>query len=120
MNIKTDEDLCDLITDVDKFNKYIKNIVNTTIETTCRKVLLAIPALVIHHIKNEISYEKIKTTFFEANPELVTHQDILAVKLNDIGAASPEFSIEEIFRLAGIETKKELRKLTEVKNGKGI
>ena len=112
MKIKTDEELWEILGTRDKFNDYI----NLVVDLTCRKIMLAVPALVIHHIKNEQAYMKIKDNFFKLNPELINHQEILGQTLNEVSSEHSDYEIEKIFHLAGIEVKKKIRDLEENKN----
>jgi len=47
--IKTEEQLYDMLGNLDKFNTFLENYT----EHILRKIMLAVPALVIHHIKND-------------------------------------------------------------------
>lgn len=116
MKIKTDEELWEILGSIKKFNAFLAN----HDELLLQRVLLAVPALVIHHIKNEISYAKIKDKFFIANPELKAYEYLVAQKLNLVASEHSDWDINKVFNQAGIEAKKEIRKLGEVNNGKNI
>jgi len=116
MKIKTEEELYAIIGDLNKFNSFI----NSLIEYTTRKVMLAIPALVIHHIKNEHTYNKIKDDFFKKNPELIPYKPVFAQQLNMVAAEHSDWSIEQVFTQAGIESKVKIKKLLEDKNAKTV
>lgn len=113
MKITSEEELWEILGSLDKFNNFL----DVYAETLMRKIMLAVPALVIHHIKNEHKYEKIRKDFFIKNPELVQHKDVLAKQLNVVAAKNTDLGIDKVFELAGIETKKTLR---EANNGKII
>ena len=109
--IKSNDELYELLGDVDKFNTFLTNYT----ENLTRKIMLSVPALVIHHIKNEQNYIRIKDKFFDDNPELVNHKDVLAKQLNVIAAEHTDWTIEKVFQESGIEAKKIIRQILEEK-----
>lgn len=109
--IKTEEELYNILGNLDEFNNYI----NTIIETTTQRCMLAIPTLVMHHIQKEKEYNKIKEDFFQANPELLKHKDILGQEINKIAAKNSNWDIEKIFTQAGINAKVVIRNLNQEK-----
>jgi len=111
MKITSEEELWEILGSLDKFNNFL----DVYAETLMRKIMLAVPALVIHHIKNEHKYEKIRGDFFIKNPELVQHKEVLARQLNVTAAEHPDWLIEKVFTDAGIEAKKTIKKLLENK-----
>jgi len=112
--IKTNEELCEVLGSVEKFNDYMSNYT----EGILQKVMLAVPALVIHHIKNEHLYNKLRDDFFTSNPELEEYKPLLAQQLNIVAAEHPDWGIKEIFTESGIITKQLIRESLEVKNAK--
>ena len=112
MQIKTDEELWEVLGTLEKFNKFTSDLT----EQILQKVLLAVPALVIHHIKNEHSYNKLKDSFFLANPELINFKPVVAQQLNIVAAENPGWSIDQVFTQAGIKSKQVIRKSLEAKN----
>lgn len=105
--IKSDEELYEILGSVKNFNIFVANLT----ENILRNVMINIPALVIHHIKNEQSYKVIKEKFFKDNPELVEHTPIIAQQINLVAAEHPDWSIEEVFVETGIRSKEILRNL---------
>jgi hypothetical protein len=116
MQIKTDEELWEILGSVDKFNIFLSNYT----EFITRKVMLAAPALVIHHIKNEQNYNRIKEKFFIDNPELVIYKPVVAQELNKIAANHADWDIEKVFTQAGIEAKKIIKQSLEKKDGQKL
>lgn len=114
--INTEEELYDILGSLDKFNSFL---INYT-EHIMRKTMLSVPALVIHHIKNEQAYLIIKDKFFKANPELIEHKSIVAQQLNIIAAEHTDWTIEQVFNQTGLETKKIIRQILEEKNGQKL
>ena len=113
MLLKTNEELWEILGTVEKFNTFLSNYT----EFIARKVMLAVPALVIHHIKNEQSYNLIRDKFFKDNPELVEYKSVVAQELNKIAANHADWDIEKVFTQAGIEAKKIIKQALEIKNG---
>jgi len=105
MKIKTEEELWEILGSLEKFNSFLADFT----EAITRKVLISVPALVIHHIKNEHSYNKIKDTFFTANPELLAYQPVVAQQLNIVAAEHSDWDINKVFVEAGITAKKIIR-----------
>jgi len=116
MKIKTEKELYDMLGSLEKFNQFLVVLE----ENILRKNMLAVPALVIHHLKNEISYNKIKEDFFKKNPELIPHKPVFAQQLNIVAAEHVDWSIEQVFTQAGIESKVIIKKLLEEKNVKTV
>ena len=112
MKIKTEEELWEVLGSLDKFNIFL---VNYT-EHITRKIMLAVPALVIHHIKNEQNYIRIKDKFFNDNPELEDYKPVVAQQLNEIAAKHVDWSIEKVFEQSGIEAKKIIRQIMKEKS----
>ena len=113
MKIKTDEELWEILGTAEKFNIFLSNYT----EFISRKIMLAVPALVIHHIKNEQNYNIIKDKFFAANPELVDYKPVVAQELNKIAADHADWDVEKVFTHAGIEAKKIIKQALEAKDG---
>ncbi len=103
--IKNEQELYEMLGDFDKFQKFTKDFE----EKILRRVMITVPPLVIHHIKNEHTYNKIKDEFFLANPELVDHKQSFAQQLNIVASEHTDWTIQQVFDQAGIETKKILR-----------
>ncbi len=116
--VKTDEELYEILGSVKNFNIFISNLT----EHILRKVMISVPDLVIHHIKNEQSYKIIKEKFFTDNPELVNYKPVVAQCLNEVAAEHPDWGIEQVFVESGIRSKKTIRTFLaeEKKNGEGV
>lgn len=111
--IKSNGELWEILGDVEKFNSFLMNFR----ESIVRQAMLAVPALVIHHIKNEHSYNEIKNKFFDDNPELIKYKSIVANHLNVIASNHSNWSIEKVFTNAGIKAKKTIKQMMEDNNG---
>ena len=112
MKISTDEELWEVLGSLEKFNEFLGEYT----EFISRKIMLAVPALVIHHIKNEQNYTRIKDKFFVDNPELVNYKPVVAQQLNIIASENPGWSVEKIFEQSGIEAKKIIKRSLEKEN----
>ena len=107
--IKTNDELYEILGNVDKFNMFLTNFE----ENLTRKIMLSVPALVIHHIKNEQNYIRIKDKFFADNPELIGYKTVVAQQLNIVAAEHTDWTIEQVFNQSGIESKKIIRQMEE-------
>jgi len=116
MKIETEEELYEMLGSLEKFNGFLTNFA----EHITRKIMLAVPALVIHHIKNEHSYNKIKGEFFEKNPELVEYKEVVAKQLNIVASDHVDWTIEQVFQESGIEAKKIIKQILEEKDGQKL
>ena len=116
MKITTNEELWEVLGSLDKFNEFLGEYT----EFICRKVMLAVPALVIHHIKNELNYKRIKDKFFDDNPELVKYEPVVAQQLNIVAAENPGWSIEKVFNRSGIEAKKIIKQSLKEKENERV
>ena len=111
--IQTEEQLYEMLGSLDSFNIFLANYT----EHIVRKIMLAVPALVIHHIKNEQNYNLIKDKFFDSNPELLSYKPVVAQELNKIAANHSDWDVEKVFLHAGIESKKIIKQALEAKDG---
>ena len=114
--IKSNNELYELLGDVDRFNTFLTNYT----ENLTRKIMLSVPALVIHHIKNEQNYIRIKDQFFDSNPELKGYKTVVAQQLNNVAAEHPDWTIEQVFNQSGIESKKIIKTMLEETNGQKL
>ena len=110
--IKTEEELWEILGSLDKFNSFMGNFT----EHIARKIMLSVPALVIHHIKNEQNYIRIKDKFFSGNPELVKYKTVVAQQLNIIASEHTDWTVEQVFNQSGIEAKKIIKTMLEKKD----
>jgi predicted patatin/cPLA2 family phospholipase len=109
--INDNEKLYELLGDVEKFNGFLSNFA----EHILRKALMAVPALVIHHIKNETNYDRIKKEFFDKNPELLKYQQVVKQQLNVVAAEHTDWTIEQVFNEVGLQSKQLIRNILEEK-----
>ncbi len=105
---KSQEEYEEMITDYDKFNAYIDGVV----EVTVQRCMLAIPQLVIHHIKSEKDYAEAKDKFFTANPELLKHQQVVRQEITKVVNNHIDWDINQVFTQAGIQAKEVIRSKT--------
>lgn len=116
MQIKSEEELWEILGSLDKFNSFLLSIT----EDIKRDVMLSVPGLVVHHIELENKYKKIKENFFLKNPELIKYKDVVGIQLNKIAVEQPELKIEDIFTQAGIASKVIIKNLLEDKDEKKL
>ena len=112
MRIETEEELWEILGSLDKFNSYIEKIVNHTLQ----QCMLSVPAIVIHHIKNEQDYNRIKHDFFRNNPELEKYKPTVGKQLQILSAANPSWSVEKVFQETGLRAKDIIKQAKEGDN----
>jgi len=117
MIIKTEEELWEILGSLEKYNKHIEEVINHTLQ----QCMLSIPTIVVHHLKNEQKYDRIKTNFFKNNPELMNYKPIVAKQIQQISSDNPSWDVDKVFQEAGIKAKEEIKKANEgVYNGQRI
>ena len=104
MNL-TKEQHENLITDVDKFNKFLDDFT----EHIMQRVMLEIPALVSYHVREVSRIKTLREKFYQANPELKGKESLIIQAVNGISSKHPEMSREEVYREAGKEAKRLLK-----------
>jgi hypothetical protein len=112
MKIKTEEELWGILGNLDKYNAHIEAVINHTLQ----QCMLSIPAIVIHHLKNEQEYKKIKLGFFKKNPELEKYKPVVGKQLQILSAANPSWSVEKVFQEVGLRSKEIIRSAKEGDN----
>lgn len=112
MIIKTEEELWDILGSLDKYNTHIEAVINHTLQ----QCMLSIPAIVIHHLKNEQEYKKVKLDFFKKNPELKNYISVVGKQLQILSSNNPSWSVEKVFQEVGLRSKEIIKQAKEGDN----
>lgn len=88
-----------IITDVDKFNQFIKDYT----EIIMQRVMLDIPNMVLYHIKDIKEVEKLREKFYKDYPNLKDHKNILSKVVTRIAHDNPDWDRSKVFDTAGKE-----------------
>jgi hypothetical protein len=103
-----------IVTDYEKFNAFLKDYTEHIIQ----RVMLDIPHLVFHHIKEIQDMNKLRDKFFSDYPDLKDKAKYVNIAINKILQDHPDWDKARVFKEAGIEAKTIIMK--ENNNGQGI
>lgn len=103
-----------MITDVDKFNQFIKEYT----EVILQRVILEVPNMVLYHIQETQKTEKLKEEFYNDNPGLRDQPSLVVQSVNAVTSQHPEWDRRQVYKEAGLKANKILS--MEKSNGQGF
>jgi hypothetical protein len=103
-----------IITDYEKFNDFLKSYTEHIIQ----RVMLDIPHLVLHHVKEIQEMNKLRKKFFSDYPELKDKAKYVNIAVSRILQDRPDLDKAKVFEEAGPMARDIINK--EKNNGQGI
>lgn len=104
----------EVIFDVEIFNEFLEEFV----EAILQRVLLEIPNIVIHQIREVNEITRLRRQFFKDNPELIGKEGVLIQAVNKVASDNPAWSREKVYNEAALKAKEILK--WEKENVQGV
>ena len=102
----------DVIDSKEKFNDLLNMVRRGAIETAEKrvyeKVLTSIPELIMGYVNRKATVDSLVGEFFKANEDLKSVRKTVAAISNDVHAEHPDWTIQDVFKEAGVRTRKVL------------
>jgi len=111
-----DADLDTILSSKDDFNKFLSNVVNSTINTTTENIYKNLPSAVSSQVTQQNGLKAIVDEFYEANADLLPVRKTVAAVSNEVAGEHPDFTLQQIFEETEIRT----RKMLGLKKGEAV
>ncbi len=112
------QDSEDVFDDPKKFGKCLVDFANQVSQKTVVQTMLAVPEVIRHQTKEELSIQKTVDKFYSDNEDLKPLKATVAQVCNKVASEHPDYTLEEIFKESADRTRKVLNLVKKHKKEK--